>query len=96
MLWSATPADNATLVRDTPRQHPATAHFPGGHDGTATCADCASFRQTRSLRRSGRGRCLMWAQLRGMAEAVLADGGWRLHPAIDANTAACKYFNVSA
>lgn len=78
--------------------HQVTAHIPGGGPDGRTCAERAHLDPTT---KGTRGRCRkaleMHRMLHRMSEAERASNPdwWRGLPAIEASTAACKYFEVN-
>jgi hypothetical protein len=82
-------------MKNRPRQHPATAHFP--LLGSARCGGCVSFMPFG--RKHENGRCLKWAEFKGMAyrfeaeyRAAHPEDWWRPLPSIPRGTLACKYY----
>lgn len=87
-----------------PRRHKATAHLPIADCGNS-CEGCKSFMPLAKLPKNAagetyaRGRCRKWAEFRGRDytltpcyRLIYDIDWWRGHPAIDGDTAACKYF----
>jgi hypothetical protein len=89
---------NRSLLTPGPRKHRAVRHFPGTGPEGKCCIDCASFDQTKALKRTQKGRCKAWAAVRALllcfdpAERKANPNVIRAVPTIPAFTLACKYF----
>lgn len=89
------PPETRSLIRDEPKRHPATAHFPI-EGSPENCRSCRHF--LKGQRKIG--RCLKWAAFKGLvyrlAPAYRADHNdwWRGLPTISREIPACKYFEA--